>query len=485
MATKTLNARLTLKIDTLANWQTANPIPLNGEMCLVVVPASAGVVPQEPAMLFKYGDGSTAFNDLPFGSAKAADVYDWAKAATKPAYTADEISGLADYIAGEIQDSNTTYKLVKVDDYNYKLQSKELNGTWADVAGSSLVIPKYDDTALAGRVTDLEGLVGETSVAAQISAAIAALKLSETYDAKGAAAQALVDAKAYADGKDAAIAAAKKAGDDAQSAVDTLAGKVGAVEEGKTVVQMISEAKAAATYDDTALSGRVTTAEGKLTTLIGEDAGKSARAISAEEVAKVVAGADASYDTLKEIADWISSHKTDAASMNSAIVKLEGILAGIGGDGEQATVVAYVTDAIDALKIGDYAKAADLTALAARVTALEGKSHEHANKTVLDGISSEKVAAWDAAEQNAKDHADGLNTAMDTRMGAAEGKLNTLTGADTVEGSVAKALKDAKAYTDELDGELAAIAKSGNVNDLVQTAGDYLVINCGTASTVI
>lgn len=40
-------------------------------------------------------------------------------------------------------------------------------------------------------------------------------------------------------------------------------------------------------------------------------------------------------------------------------------------------------------------------------TAAEG-NHSHANKTVLDGITAEKVAAWDAAEQNAKNYVDGL-----------------------------------------------------------------------------
>lgn len=62
--------------------------------------------------------------------------------------------------------------------------------------------------------------------------------------------------------------------------------------------------------------------------------------------------------------------------------------------------------AIAALKIGDYAKAADLTALAARVTALEEDTHTHDNKDVLDGITAEKVDAWDGAEQNAKDYTD-------------------------------------------------------------------------------
>ena len=33
--------------------------------------------------------------------------------------------------------------------------------------------------------------------------------------------------------------------------------------------------------------------------------------------------------------------------------------------------------------------------------------------------------------------------------------------------------------------EISAIGKSGNVKDLLQTEGDVLVFNCGTASTVI
>ena len=126
----------------------------------------------------------------------------------------------------------------------------------------------------------------------------------------------------------------------------------------------------------------------RLSTIEGSDAGKSARTIASEEVAKIVAGADESYDTLKEIADWISTHKGDASAMNTAILKLEGVLAGIGGDGEKATVVEYVTDAIAALKIGDYAKAADLTALAERVTTAETKL-----ATVAEGATKVEASA--------------------------------------------------------------------------------------------
>lgn len=215
--------------------------------------------------------------------------------------------------------------------------------------------------------------------------------------------------------------------------------------------------------DIDALEGRMDTAEGQITTLVGTDSGKSVRAIANEELAAqlIPENAQESLDTLAEIAAWIQSHPDDASAMNAAIAALQAILDGIGDteSGEKATVVAYVTDAIAALNIGDYAKASDLTALAGRVTALEGaththankalldtytqtetdladavaKKHEHTNKTVLDGITSEKVAAWDAAEQNAKDYADGLADDYDAA------------------GAANQALADAKAYTDEKD----------------------------------
>ena len=62
-------------------------------------------------------------------------------------------------------------------------------------------------------------------------------------------------------------------------------------------------------------------------------------------------------DTLEEISAWIQSHPDDAASMNAQIV------------------------------------------------ALQESAHTHENKDVLDGITAEKVAAWDAAEANAKGYA--------------------------------------------------------------------------------
>ena len=191
----------------------------------------------------------------------------------------------------------------------------------------------------------------------------------------------------------------------------------------------------------------------------------------AYQIAQVVAGADESYDTLKEIADWISSHATDAATMNSQISTNKNditALKGLVGETAVATqistaidaalksgendkyalasdltaangkitaleekvgekaVATQITEAIDgALKVDgadkyalasheheianvkglqtlldNKAAAADVTALQNDVTALEGKAHEHENKTVLDAIAQSDVNKWNAAQAN-------------------------------------------------------------------------------------
>lgn len=390
MANTTFNTRISLKYDAHAEWLKQDPVLLKGEVAIDVVPVNTGAVQQEPAVLIKIGDGVKKFSELTYASAISANVYDWALKAEKPSYAASEISGLSDYISGEIQDTDTQYKLAvdAEDNRKFHLYSKAKDAADYTLQNTITIPAETVYTLVEGTTNGTVKFQGEDVKVHGLGSA--AFKDTTAFEAKGAL--------------DSAIAEAKQAGTDAQADVDALAAKVGTVPESKTVVQMISDAQTAATYDDTGIKDRMVAAEGKITALVGDDASKSARAIAAEEVAKIVDGADSSYDTLKEIADWISSHKTDAGAMNSAILALEAIVDGIGGEGEKATVVAYVTDAIAALKIGDYAKAADLTALAGRVDTLEGKAHEHANKTVLDGISSEKVADWDSKAAGDHNH---------------------------------------------------------------------------------
>ena len=189
---KNLNTRIALKYDSYKNWTDHNPILLKGEIAIAELPVSenkpgvgepnaAGSTPaiqNAPNILIKVGDGTNHYNDLKFVSALAADVYSWAKAATKPTYSASEITGLGDYISNAIQDTNTQYRIVAVGDpaYSYKLQKKDIGDTdYTDVAGSLISLTDVD-----ARLDTLEAAIGENgAVDTKINAAIGALKYND------------------------------------------------------------------------------------------------------------------------------------------------------------------------------------------------------------------------------------------------------------------------------------------------------------------
>lgn len=121
----------------------------------------------------------------------------------------------------------------------------------------------------------------------------------------------------------------------------------------------------------------------------------------AEKVAAIVAGADASLDTLKEIADWINGHASDAAEMNSDIATNTSNIAAlttlVGTLPEEAVstnVVAYIAEAIAAIGIGDYVKTTEMnTALEGYVQKVDGKGlstndYTNADKEKLAGIAA-------------------------------------------------------------------------------------------------
>lgn len=186
MAEHILNTRITLKYDTYENWQKSTLVLKAGEVAICAVPSGVTVagIAKPPAVLQKIGDGVHVFKDLPWLQAVASDVHTWAKEASKPTYAANEITGLDTYISGQIQDTDTQYTIIKGDnDYTYKLMSraKGAENYSTEVATLSIPDPSADINAL-------KALVGDTAVATQISEAIAALKLSDTYEQKGAAA---------------------------------------------------------------------------------------------------------------------------------------------------------------------------------------------------------------------------------------------------------------------------------------------------------
>lgn len=114
--------------------------------------------------------------------------------------------------------------------------------------------------------------------------------------------------------------------------------------------------------------------DGKINTIIADDAGKSARTIAAEEVAKVVADAPADFDTLKEIAEYIESDKTGAAQM---VTKIDANANAISAEAQRAQ------DAEAALR----------QAVEGKVDVVEGKGlstndYTDAEKSKLAGIAA-------------------------------------------------------------------------------------------------
>lgn len=549
MATeKILNTRILLKVDTLENWNSST-LPLKkGELAFATVAASAGTGLTEPVVMVKIGeDGVKTFKDLGWSFyAKASDVISAAKSE----------SALTTFINNVIKDAGIA-------------------------TNEALTALTTRVTTAEGDIDALETKVGDKAVATQISDAIVALKLADTYEAKGEAAKVQTalneyktsndaaitgiktgdvindfksvetelgkkqaagdyatktEAQGYANAKDDAIAAAKKAGTDAQASVNALSAKVGTVADNKTVVQMISDAQAAATYDDTtvkagiktnkddiaalnalvgdtAVATQISTAvtaaktelkggtsdtdasatiagakkyadkldtamdarvdaleasigEGgsvsaqitaeinkldkadtavdgkyvsavsetdgiitvtradlpdysetyaakkhthavadvtglqteldKVTTLIGSDASKSVRTIANEELAAqlIPENAKESLNTLQEIAQWIQDHPDDVTAIHAAITALQ-------------------------TKVGDTSVAAQIKAVTDPIAA---KSHEHANKALLDTYTQTETNLADAV---AKKHSHANATELAKFADGDKAKLDT------------------------------------------------------------
>ena len=234
-------------------------------------------------------------------------------------------------------------------------------------------------------------------------------KIKTNFDAKGSANTAETNAKTYADGLNTEM----------DTRVDTLETTVGNAESGLV-------------KDVAVLKGDKNT-EGSV----------------AYQVAQIVAGADASYDTLKEIADWIMSDQTGAAKMANdikanadAITDLETLVGTIPAEATATDIVGYIAEYVQAQltasDLSQYAKADDFNAL--------------------------KDVVGDDTKGLVKGLAD-----VTTKATNNESAIATLNGDDQTEGSVAKALKDAKTYADGLAVNYAT-AEQGNKADAAAAA---------------
>lgn len=188
--------------------------------------------------------------------------------------------------------------------------------------------------------------------------------------------------------------------------------------------------------DISGVAGRMTTAEGKITAVEGAVATKVEQSAYDQKVA-ALEGADAGQ--VERIAaleakfggadgsveDMIADAKAEAIATagTNADTKDEAVLAAAKkyADDEDAKIESRV-DALEAdtHTHGNKALLDTYTQTEANLADAVAKKHEHSNLTVLEGITSAKVTAWDAAEGNAKNFAQGLNDTMSGRVGALE-----------------------------------------------------------------
>ena len=304
-------------------------------------------------------------------------------------------------------------------------QQQAIEGLTTSVAGLAEVINGKAADEEAGTEA-VVGLVDKVAALEAVDNATQAELDAYKEVVTAAIAAGVKEAKDYADAND-----ANTVYDDTE-----LAGRVKVIEDDylkaedkyddsdlQTRVKAIEDdyLKEADKYDDTELAGRVTTIEGKVAGL--EAAVEAIDFVDSDELADAIKdfatdseveaglalkadkaafedlkgtvdafltgeGTEAALDSLKELIAYIDEH--DGADLTEMIATIEGIENKL--EGVESTVVAHVTAAIEAIKIGDYAKAADLTELAGKVEALEAKPFDtYATKTEVEAVDAKFV----------------------------------------------------------------------------------------------
>ena len=464
--TKTLNTILRLKYDTLANWKTAEEyVPMKGEVCIVAVPADTQQVASEPAILFKVGDGAgvvfkkegSSKTELPWASGLAADVYSWAKAKDKPTYKAEEITvtdttllksanvegALSEIwnkiasITGEEPGTGTIAQQIAqgiaglgsatVTDGNYVTGVKVENGK---LVLTETPLPDYSNTYAA---KSLEGTV---------------TTLRTEFDAHTEAVS----------GYDARITAAQTKANDAY-----------ALAEGKTTMAEV-EAKGYAIKSevDTALAGKQDTIVWKNNDYDAENN----KAVTANDLSAAVAGLSGAMH-FEGVKDSIPADNTGYESGDVILV----------GNKE------YVFDGTTWHELGDEA----IYAVKGSIKNVDIADDAAIAQSKIAGLS-DRLSGIDAAIKKAESDANGYtdnaiatevenrNTAISGAVADLDSSVTATAEADNQVSVLTGITQENGKLTNKTEVKLAAIAKTGNVNDLVQTEGDVLVLFGGNAA---
>ena len=333
MAEKQLNTRILLRYDSYETWIEKDPILKAGELALATVASNfnnaangnkvAANVQSAPTVLIKVGDGTHHYSELQFTSAKAADVYDWAKAAVKPTYNATEIKNGDKTLTQEIASLNADILALQQaigEDGSVAEQIADaieeaiagLDSQAAATAGEFVtkvvltdgVVSVESDTIKINQIKgatasdkDLVGVIAELNAAiaaaqAQADAGVAAAGVADgkAVAAQGTADQAVLDAAAAQAQADKGVADAATAQAQANKGVADAAAAHAAANAAQAAADAAQEDADKGIADAEAARVIAARAEGKI------DAFMDANAVKDEVV-----------DTLKEVIDLIEA----------------------------------------------------------------------------------------------------------------------------------------------------------------------------------
>ena len=203
------------------------------------------------------------------------------------------------------------------------------------------------DITHAAEYAALKGIVdGHTTTIAQKADSTALAEVSNKASANETAIKALNETTIPAVNSEIAKKADASALENYHTKAE-IAAITGTVEEGKTLVQMIADAKVAATYDDTEVRGLISTEAARADAAEKANAAEIAR-VNAILVAAIENEDDTALNSIKELADWINTHGTEASDMADAISANTDAIAAINHaeTGILAVAKAYTDNAI-------------------------------------------------------------------------------------------------------------------------------------------
>lgn len=532
-----LNTILRLKYDTLAAWKTAEEyVPMKGEVCVIAVPQNQDVEnlqETQPAILFKVGDGTGVVfkkegsdkTELPWASGLAADIHAWAKESslavakngtgnvvasiswdatlnngrggikyeTAAVATAEGLDQIQKDLLALTNTINAMYTNAQIDDAiaNALTEAKDHTDT--------------KDSAMNTRVAAIEAKFGEgeDNIESQIEAAvniekeramaaekinaeaITAIKDGASIDSFAEVESALAgkqaagdyatkdEAQGYANAKDEAIAAAQKKADDAYSLAET---KTTLTEVNKAVTdakaEIIGDAETYRTLG--ALEDALATANTNNAVTVAESSPEGyLKAYEIKQGGTTVGTINIPRDMVVESGTVVTFGADDElpAEVTTTGTYIVLTLANATSD----KIYVPVDQLIEYVTSGSAENDDVFVSISAdhKVTAtLSGDVLTSLAKADLSISDTDAKAAIATAKQETIDAA-----AADaaTKAGTAESNAKTYT--DTEIGKV-----NAVVANKANDADLATIAKTGNVNDLVQTNGEVLILFGGNAA---